>query len=194
MRIRSFSRPMRRPSGSPWPARLGWTLIAVGGIFFVALVARNLGRHDSLTEWRQRLEVAAGRPDWPEWAASWPDLPPAAMRRHAFPQELRGVYAFAARNRELLQHIPCYCGCVREGHRSNLNCFVSAFRPDGTPIWSDHSFSCPMCVHIAREAMLMSSQGMPVPRIREEIEKRYRVLGDPTNTPVPTHASAGHQE
>ena len=105
-------------------------------------------------------------------------------RRHQLPQDLRGAYAYAALNKDVLQHIPCYCGCVREGHRSNLNCFVSSFRADGTPIWTDHSFSCPMCVHIAREAMLMSSQGMSVQRVREEIEKRYRVLGEGTHTPT----------
>lgn len=186
MRIRSFSpRSMRRPSRSPWPSRLAWALIAVAAVFFVAAVARNLSRYDSLTQWRQSLEVAAGRPSWPEWSSAWPPLPDPPQRRHQFPQDLDGVYAYAARHQEVLQHIPCYCGCVREGHRSNLNCFVSGFRADGTPIWTDHSFSCPMCVHIAREVMLMSSQGMSLQRIRDEIEKRYRVLGEPTNTPSP---------
>jgi hypothetical protein len=67
-----------------------------------------------------------------------------------------------------------------------LNCFVSGFRPDGTPTWTDHSFSCPMCVHIAREAMLMTSQGMPLQQVREEIERRYRVVGEGTQTPLPS--------
>lgn len=185
---------MRRPSRSPWPTRFAWLVIGIGAVFFIVAVVRNLSRHDSLTEWRQALEAAASRPAWPEWSASWPDLPTPPRRRHQLPQDLRGAYAYAALNKEVLQHIPCYCGCVREGHRSNLNCFVSEFRADGTPIWTDHSFSCPMCVHIAREAMLMSSQGMSVQRIREEIEKRYRVLGNRTPTPAPLHARAGHEE
>ena len=156
-------------------------------MFFIAAVVRNLGRHDSMTEWRQALETAAGRPPWPEWSPAWPPLPSPPQRRHQLPQDLHGAYAYAALHKEVLQHIPCYCGCGHEGHRSNLNCFVSGFRPDGTPIWTDHSFSCPMCVHIAREAMLMTSQGMPLQRVREEIDKRYRAVGEGTPTPMPGH-------
>ena len=178
---------MRRPPRSPWPTRLTWAVIVVAVMFFIAAVVRNLQRQESLTAWRETLEAAAGRPAWPGWSAAWPPLPSPPQRRNQLPQDLHGVYAYAASHSEVLKHIPCYCGCVREGHRSNLNCFVDHFRPDGTPIWTDHSFSCPMCVHIAREAMLMTSQGMPLPRVREEIDKRYRVVGEGTNTPLASH-------
>ena len=188
MRMRSLSRTMRRRSRSSWPTRLAWMVIAVAAVFFVAAVARNLRRHDALTQWRQDLEVSAGRPAWPEWLAAWPPLPSPPQRRHQVPQDLHGVYAYAARHPEVLQHIPCYCGCVREGHRGNLNCFVTGFRADGAPIWTDHSFSCPMCVHIAREAMLMSLQGLSVDRIRGEIDGHYGDQGTPTDTPRANHA------
>jgi len=42
-----------------------------------------------------------------------------------------------------------------------------------------------MCVHIAREAMLMTTQGMPLPQVRKEIDTRYGVFGAGTHTPVP---------
>ncbi|MGE4055257.1 MAG: PCYCGC motif-containing (lipo)protein [Vicinamibacterales bacterium] len=185
MGIRSFSQSMRRPSRSPWPTRLAWAAFVLGSTLFIAVVARNLRRHDSLTEWRQTLEEATGRPAWPEWSPTWPSLPTPPQRPHELPQDLQGAYAYAARHQEVLQHIPCYCGCVREGHRSNLHCFVSSVRPDGAPVWTDHSFSCSMCVHIAREAMLMTSQGIPLQQAREEIDKRYDVFGEGTPTPLP---------
>jgi hypothetical protein len=178
---------MRQRSRSPWPSRLAWALIATAAIAFVVVAARNLGRHDMLTAWRHDLEAGAGNPAWPAWSPSWPALRVPARRRQ-IPQDLSGPYAYAARNASILQRIPCFCGCVREGHRSNLNCFVSGFRSDGTPIWTDHSFTCDMCVHIAREVMLMSSQGMSVERIREEIDSRYRVVGPPTATSFSSHA------
>lgn len=184
-RAGSFFRTMRQPTNSPWQSRLSLAVMVVMGIAVAILVSRNLVRHHSLTEWRQSLEVAAGRPAWPGWSRAWPELPARPKRDTRLPQEMRGAYAFAALNRELLQHIPCYCGCVREGHGSNLNCFVSGFRPDGSPIWTDHSFSCPMCVRIAREVMLMSSQGMPLEQIRAEIDKRYDGAGEATRTPKP---------
>lgn len=183
MRIRSF-RPSSRRSSSRWHSRLAWAAIAVVVVLFVALIVRNLRRHDALTDWRQNLEAVANSPNWPEWSSAWPPLPAPPRRRHQLPQDLRGVYAYAATHPEVLEKIPCYCGCGREGHRSNLNCFISGFRADGTPIWTDHSYSCPMCVHIAREVMLMASQGLPVGRIRREIDARYRDQGYPTNTPT----------
>ena len=188
MRKRSLARTMRRRSGSPWPSRLAWTVIGVAAVLFLVAVARNLRRHDSLTQWRQNLEVSTGRPAWPEWLAAWPPLPSPPQRRHQVPQDLHGAYAYAAQHPEVLQHIPCYCGCVRDGHRGNLNCFVTGFRADGAPIWTDHSFSCPMCVHIAREAMLMSLQGLAVDRLRDEIDAHYGDQGTPTDTPRANHA------
>ena len=189
MRIRSFSRTMSRPPRSPWPSRLLWTILVVAAVLFVTAVVRNLRRQDSLTQWRQSLEAAAGRPAWPEWSSSWSPLPtPSGRRRHQLPQDLHGPYAYAATHREVLQQIPCYCGCVREGHRSISSCFVTSVRPDGTPTWTDHSFGCPICVHIVREVLLMSSQGTSLRRIREEIDSHYGMLGEPTKTPEPSSA------
>jgi hypothetical protein len=44
------------------------------------------------------------------------------------PPEIVEAYVFAARHPEVLQHMPCYCGCERESppHRSNYDCFVDA--------------------------------------------------------------------
>lgn len=47
-----------------------------------------------------------------------------------------------------------------------------------------------MCVHIAREAMLMTTLGMPVDAIATEIDKRYGGAGLRTDAPklhVPGH-------
>src|SRR5574338_777969 len=181
MRIRSLSRTMRQPRRSPWPSRLAWAVIAIATVVFVIAAVSNLRRHDALAAWRQGLETASGNPAWPEWSPDWPALPVPPPRRHQIPQDLHGAYAYAARQKQVLRHIPCYCGCVREGHGSVLNCFVSGFRPDGTPVWTDHSFTCPMCVHIAREVMLMSLQRMSLQQIRQEIEKQYGGMGDATH-------------
>lgn len=187
-RLRTFASTMRKPSRSPWPSRVGLFIVVLAVLLFMALAVRSVRRHDSLTAWRHALEVAAGSPSWPLWSNEWPALPAPPRRQH-IPQDLHGVYAFAAQNKEVLKRIPCYCGCVREGHTSNLSCFVSGFRADGAPVWTDHSFSCPMCVHIAQEVMLMSKQGLPVDRIRKEIEVHYGTEGPSTNTPVVKESS-----
>lgn len=195
MRIRSFTRDLRRPSRSPWPTRLALAVIGIVVLLIIVVAARNLRRHDALVQWRTDLERAAGSPAWPAWSATWPDLPPPPRRRHRLPVDLRGPYAYAATHPQVLERIPCYCGCVDEGHTSIRSCFVSSFRSDGTPVWTNHSFNCEMCVHIAREVMLMSSRGMSLSDIRSEIDRQYgQGSHRPTNTPLPTDQSMSHHE
>lgn len=184
MGIRSFS--ARRQSGgrSPFPRPVAAIFVALALLLTVAVV-RNLGRHDEMTRWRTSLEDEAGHPAWPAWSSAWPPLPTPQRRRRPLPRDLSGPYAFAATNQQLLKQIPCYCGCVREGHESVLQCFLTGSRADGAPLWTDHSFDCELCIHIAREVMLMSSKGQSAPGIRREIERRYENAGMPTRTPVP---------
>ena len=193
MRIRSFVVKRRNQRASPWRARAALTVIAVAIAALAVVVIRNVGRHDALTRWRSALESAAGRPSWPEWSADWPELPAPPARRHRPPQDLRGVYAYAATHADLLAQIPCFCGCAAQGHRSLLNCFVSRFRADGTPAWTDHSFDCEMCVHIAREVMLMESQGLRVDQIQAAIDRQYSHGHVRTPTPLASHATGAPQ-
>ena len=38
------------------------------------------------------------------------------------PSDIRDSYRFAVVNRNVLQYIPCYCGCINDGHTSNACC------------------------------------------------------------------------
>ena len=192
MRIRSFVARRRNQRSSPWWDRAALAVIALLFAAFTVVAVGNLRRHDSLIRWRSSLERAAGNPSWPAWSATWPALPEPRVRRHRSPQDLRGVYAYAATHAELLAQIPCFCGCAAEGHRSLLNCFVASFRGDGTPTWNDHSFDCEMCVHIAREVMLMESQGWKPGRIQAAIDDQYSHGHVRTPTPVASHRTEDH--
>ena len=191
MRIRSFATGRRNRRESPWWGRAGLALIALMIAAFVVVAIRNVRRHDALTRWRSSLELAAGNPSWPDWSPAWPPLPEPRARRHRPPQDLRGVYGYAATHGDLLAQIPCFCGCAAEGHRSLLNCFVAGFRGDGTPMWTDHSFDCEMCVHIAREVMLMESQGLKASQIQAAIDERYSHGHVRTPTPIASHRVEG---
>lgn len=50
------------------------------------------------------------------------------------PPEIVEAYVFAARHPEVLEYMPCYCGCERESppHRSNYDCFVDAIDRTGS--------------------------------------------------------------
>jgi hypothetical protein len=52
---------------------------------------------------------------------------------------VRAVYTFAAEHPEVLAYVPCYCGCEREGHRGNDDCFVKARDAKGDVTeWEPH--------------------------------------------------------
>ena len=181
MGIRSFS-PKRNRTKQP-QSKAGLLLVGVVAIALLAVAIRSVSRHNDLVTWRSRLEVDAGSPPWPAWSDKWPPLPKSSRLHVRTISDLHGPYAFAATHQELLRTIPCYCGCVRDGHESVLQCYLSSAGANGTPVWTDHSFDCTLCIHIAREVMLMATRGLSNADIRATIESKYRGVGTPTRTP-----------
>ena len=50
------------------------------------------------------------------------------------------TYRFAVANQDLLQWMPCFCGCVDQGHMSNADCYVQEVRSDGSVLLDAMSF------------------------------------------------------
>jgi hypothetical protein len=66
-------------------------------------------------------------------------LPPIPMAPYVTdPALVRTVYEFAARQPEVLRYVPCFCGCERNGHKGNEDCFIAGRAPDGRPQWDAH--------------------------------------------------------
>jgi hypothetical protein len=98
---------------------------------------------------------------------------------------LKQVYEFAARHPEVLQYVPCYCGCENVGHKANHDCFVKSRSADGRVTqWDSHGMGCAVCLGVGRKAMAMFNQGMSVPAIRAAIDKEYG-SHFPSHTPTP---------
>lgn len=51
------------------------------------------------------------------------------------PPPVRGAYAYAVAHPEILRYIPCYCGCIAAGHRSNEDCFVDERLAGGSVVY-----------------------------------------------------------
>jgi hypothetical protein len=66
-----------------------------------------------------------------------PESPYAA----AAPDVIRAIYEFAARRPDVLRYVPCFCGCERNGHQDNEDCFVAKRGVDGRPQWDDHGLT-----------------------------------------------------
>ena len=153
--------------------------MAVAGAFMVAMMVMMIVRHDrSLAEW----DVAI--PSVP-WDASWPSLPVVANVARTLPVDLADdVYAFAGRNPDLLQYVPCYCGCRSQGHRSNLECYVRQHGPNGQVTeWNSHGYTCPVGPDITGDVMLWHQDGTPLSAIRDHIDHEFSSRGPATPTP-----------
>lgn len=56
---------------------------------------------------------------------------PAAMAEA--PAEVIEAYVFAAKHREVLEYMPCYCGCENPAfaHQNNYDCFIDSIDNSG---------------------------------------------------------------
>ena len=78
-----------------------------------------LGR--SGRSFRRRTSAAVRDPAQDDWPPEFNDVS----------VETQAMYRYAVANREVLQYIPCSCGCVNGGHGSNFDCYVREVLPDG---------------------------------------------------------------
>ena len=56
------------------------------------------------------------------------------------PPQVQEAYQFAVANPEILQQMPCYCGCGAMGHQNNYQCYVKEVRADGSLTFENHAF------------------------------------------------------
>jgi hypothetical protein len=96
----------------------------------------------------------------------------------------QAAYEFAARHPEVLQYIPCFCGCERSGHGGNHDCFVRSRDSQGNVTWDSHGYGCAICIDVAYSAMQMHNSGAAVFQIRATIDQKYAARF-PTATPTP---------
>lgn len=105
---------------------------------------------------------------------------PAEVQRA--PVTVQQAYQFASANPQILEKIPCYCGCGAMGHTSNYACYVSGVDASGAPVFDSHALGCSICVDITQDTMRMLRQGRGVESIRAEIDNLYARYG-PSNMP-----------
>jgi len=98
------------------------------------------------------------------------------------PATVREAYAFAESHPDVLQGIPCYCGCGAIGHTSNYACYVAGSDADGELIYDSHALGCSICVDITQDAIRLLDEGGEVAEIRAYIDRTYSAYG-PSNMP-----------
>ena len=96
------------------------------------------------------------------------------------PVSVQQAYQFAAANADLMEQIPCYCGCGDIGHNSNYDCYVSGTDEKGAITFDNHALGCSICVDITQDVMRMLKDGKSPGDIRTSIDATYAKYG-PSN-------------
>ncbi|MGH9347348.1 MAG: PCYCGC motif-containing (lipo)protein [Vicinamibacterales bacterium] len=114
-------------------------------------------------------------------------LPPIPYEGYPSPRPMavvQAAYEFAARQPQVLQYMPCFCGCERGGHAGNHDCFVRSRDANGKVTWDSHGYGCAICIDVAYSAMQMFNSGASTAQIRTAIDQKY-ASRFPTSTPTP---------
>ena len=98
------------------------------------------------------------------------------------PVAVQEAYQFASINPDVMQNIPCYCGCGDIGHTSNYDCYVSNVNASGNITFDNHALGCSICVDITQDVMRMLRDGKSPQDARAYIDATYSKYG-PSNIP-----------
>lgn len=98
------------------------------------------------------------------------------------PLTVQEAYQFAAANPDIMENIPCYCGCGNIGHASNYACYVSHIDEDGNIVYDNHALGCSICVDITQDVIRMLREGNSTQEARNYIDETYSKYG-PSNIP-----------
>jgi hypothetical protein len=109
------------------------------------------------------------------------ELPSFVADRPALVQE---NYALSYEYADVLHYMPCFCGCVNNGHENNYNCFIQ--KHNGKDVtWDEMGLNCDICNSIARESIALYEEGESLYEIRNYIDAKFGGYGPSTNTPMP---------
>lgn len=96
------------------------------------------------------------------------------------PVSVREAYQFAVANPDVLQELPCYCGCGAMDHTSNYSCYVAGEDSNGAPQFDNHALGCQICVDITQDAMRLLDEGQSIDQIYDYVAATYSRFGPPT--------------
>jgi len=82
------------------------------------------------------------------------------------------AYQFALANTDdVLNNIPCYCGCMESGeHKNNRECFVKG---DGSG-FDKMGLNCGTCVGTALEVKSMSAKNASLDEIKQTVDRKFK--------------------
>lgn len=165
-------------------------------MLFVAATAAGCSKNSTPPMGADSAQTAPPLASQPPITQIAPDLPllPIGITNAARPVAVTKVaYEFAARHPEVMNYIPCFCGCERGGHKGNHDCFVAGRNSNGEVTdWDVHGIGCQICIDVAYEASRRFALGESVVQIRTAIDEMYADM--PNRTPTPKPSGGGNHD
>jgi len=121
-------------------------------------------------------------PSQAQVTAAW-DARPDYVK--VLPAAWQEAYAYALARPDVLQWLPCYCGCVAMDHRSNLDCFFQRREVAGNFSYEEHASYCDVCIETANLASSMLLDGSSIVQVRAAVDDMFGDLAPGTDTPLP---------
>jgi len=118
--------PTPKPDSSPEPTgSRRWILLAIfaAGLLTVGAGLFLMYFHEDPAVKEAAHEIERTTPHTLSPKAKIP-RPPSLDPEQFQDPNVRAAYAAARSAPELLEQMPCYCGCFTTGHTSNYDCFV----------------------------------------------------------------------
>jgi hypothetical protein len=84
-----------------------------------------------------------------------------------------------------IEWMPCYCGCVKLDHRSNLDCYLKRPAAGASTQFDQHASFCGICVQTTLLAQQMSEQGKSLKEIRQAVDQQFGGSTPGTDTAQP---------
>lgn len=117
-------------------------------------------------------------------AVAMADMSTMPAEVQAAPAVVQQAYQFAIANPDVVEQLPCYCGCGKVGHKSNYACYVSGTDATRGIQFDSHALGCSICVDITLDAMRLTREGKDIQHIRAYVDETYAQFG-PSNMAAP---------
>ena len=95
------------------------------------------------------------------------------------------AYAYALYHPQIVQWMPCYCGCARMDHRSNLDCYLKRAVPGQATQFEEHASYCEICVKTTLLTKQLVSEGKSLREIRQAVDSTFGGTTEGTPTQLP---------
>ena len=170
---RSLAGSRERHGRRTWRDFDGLLMVALVVLIVSTILVVRVKRRT--TSVREPSAVTVPLPSMPDtrWDETWPRLNITGFPTRPL-EAIREAYAYAGRRPDVLQSMPCYCGCKRQGHESNEACYVKSRSSAGVPRWTEHAVTCGICVDITHDAAVMAAEHKPIDAIRRAIDEKYQ--------------------